>query len=147
MRFPFLVVLFSNLLTHKYIQMFTGAVLLKMGSLGERRQTCDMRVILGQWETKGQCKVPHTFPAFCFSFSQVLCCVFFLFFLHMCVRVIVQSSTMMVSQKQTEGSCLCEVNSTAGVLATFTARGTGKERNKKNKLRILNFALCHFFSR
>lgn len=80
MRFPFLVVLFSNLLTHKYIQMFTGAVLLKMGSLGERRQTCDMRVILGQWETKGQCKVPHTFPAFCFSFSQVLCCVFFFFF-------------------------------------------------------------------
>lgn len=51
----------------------------------------------------------------------------------MCVRVIVQNSTMMVSQKQTEGSCLCEVNSIAGVLATFTARGIGKERNKKKK--------------
>lgn len=90
--------------------------------------TCELFYANGKPRGSVRCPTPSLPSAFHFP----KCCVVFLsFFLHMCVRVIVQSSTMMVSQKQTEGSCLCEVNSTAGVLAAFTARGIGKERNKK----------------
>lgn len=130
MRFRFVVDLFHNLPTHKYIQMFTSAVLLKMGTLGRggRYATCKL------FQASGKPRAVHILYLFPSAVVLFFCCSF----LHMCVTV--QSITKKLSLKQIK---LFVKHCRNAFIVRETERN--KKRNWNTKFCFISFSILQCY--